>query len=44
MIDLRVRKEGFDIQLLASQMGTTPTGARPVVHAAGAPAATRGYG
>jgi hypothetical protein len=26
MIDLRVRKEGFDIQLLASQMGTTPTG------------------
>jgi hypothetical protein len=27
MIDLRVRKEGFDIQLLASQMGTTPTGA-----------------
>jgi hypothetical protein len=24
-IDLRVRKEGFDIQLLASQMGTTPT-------------------
>ncbi|HXY46225.1 MAG TPA: proline-rich domain-containing protein, partial [Acidimicrobiales bacterium] len=25
-IDLRVRKEGFDIQLLASQMGVTPTG------------------
>jgi hypothetical protein len=25
-IDLRVRKEGFDIQLLASQMGSTPTG------------------
>jgi hypothetical protein len=24
-IDLRVRKEGFDIQLLASQLGTTPT-------------------
>ncbi|MGO8876490.1 MAG: hypothetical protein ACLQNG_12100 [Acidimicrobiales bacterium] len=24
-IDLRVRKEGFDIQLLASQMGATPT-------------------
>jgi len=26
-IDLRVRKEGFDIQLLASQMGVTPTAA-----------------
>jgi len=25
MIDLRVRKEGFDIQLLASQMGSSPT-------------------
>ena len=24
-IDLRVRKEGFDIQVLASQMGTSPT-------------------
>jgi len=25
MIDMRVRKEGFDIQLLASQMGSSPT-------------------
>jgi len=28
-IDLRVRKEGFDIQLLASQMGLPPTSAAP---------------